>query len=133
MYVCMYVCTPLGSRWRQQHRIPLTPPPPLIQHQWVAFLASGSTAGYVFLYSIYYFLCKTKMSGLLQTSFYFGYTCVFFAFFFCSILNKTQQAWVSNQSKSLPASTAASTYLSFIFIHPFIHSFTHAQQARITL
>lgn len=42
----------------------------------MAFLSAGSTAGYVFLYSVYYFLCKTKMSGLLQTSFYFGYTCV---------------------------------------------------------
>jgi transmembrane 9 superfamily member 3 len=41
--------------------------------QWISFLASGSTALYVFLYSIYYFWFKTKMSGLLQVSFYFGY------------------------------------------------------------
>eukprot|EP00952_Eustigmatos_sp_NYUAD-ZCMA_P012899 51566-Eustigmatos_ZCMA.PRE.1 len=41
--------------------------------QWISFLASGSTAFYVFLYSVYYFWFKTKMSGLLQTSFYFGY------------------------------------------------------------
>lgn len=41
--------------------------------QWIAFLSSGSTAVYVFLYSIYYFLWKTKMSGLLQLAFYFGY------------------------------------------------------------
>jgi len=45
--------------------------------QWVSFLASGSTAGYVFLYSIYYFLVKTKMSGFFQTCFYFGYTAMF--------------------------------------------------------
>ncbi|KAJ3057107.1 hypothetical protein HK097_000571 [Rhizophlyctis rosea] len=41
---------------------------------WVSFLASGSTAGYVFLYSIYYYAVVTKMYGALQTSWYFGYT-----------------------------------------------------------
>jgi len=45
--------------------------------QWVSFLSSGSTAGYVFLYSIYYFMVKTKMSGFFQTCFYFGYTAMF--------------------------------------------------------
>ncbi|KAJ3044211.1 hypothetical protein HDV00_002889 [Rhizophlyctis rosea] len=43
---------------------------------WISFLASGSTAVYVFLYSIYYFLVITKMYGALQTSWYFGYTAV---------------------------------------------------------
>jgi transmembrane 9 superfamily member 3 len=41
--------------------------------QWVAFCSAGSTSGYVFLYSIFYFFYKTQMSGLLQISFYFGY------------------------------------------------------------
>lgn len=41
--------------------------------QWTAFGAGASTAGYVFLYGIYYFLFKTQMNGFLQTSFYFGY------------------------------------------------------------
>ena len=41
--------------------------------QWIAFNASGSTAGYVFLYSIFYFFCKTQMNGLLQITYYFGY------------------------------------------------------------
>ena len=41
--------------------------------QWIAFLSAGSTAGYVFLYSVFYFFYKTQMSGLLQVSFYFGY------------------------------------------------------------
>ena len=41
--------------------------------QWIAFSSAGSTAGYVFLYSIFYFFYKTQMSGLLQISFYFGY------------------------------------------------------------
>lgn len=45
--------------------------------QWVSFLSSASTAGYVFLYSIYYFFVKTKMSGFFQTCFYFGYTLMF--------------------------------------------------------
>jgi len=45
--------------------------------QWVSLLSSASTAGYVFLYSIYYFFVKTKMSGFFQTCFYFGYTAMF--------------------------------------------------------
>ena len=53
----------------------------------MAFLSSGSTAGYVFLYSVYYFLCKTKMSGLLQTCFYFGYTCVYINLYILYLYN----------------------------------------------
>ena len=50
--------------------------------QWISFLSAGSTAGYVFLYSIYYFLYKTQMTGLLQVSYYFGYMLLFcFALF----------------------------------------------------
>lgn len=45
--------------------------------QWVSFLSSASTAGYVYLYAIYYFFVKTKMSGLLQVTFYFGYMAMF--------------------------------------------------------
>lgn len=41
--------------------------------QWIAFFSAGSTAGYVYLYSIFYFFFKTQMTGLLQISFYFGY------------------------------------------------------------
>ncbi len=41
---------------------------------WVSFLTAGSTSGYVFLYSVYYYFTKTAMSGLFQTSFYFGNT-----------------------------------------------------------
>ncbi|XP_055351316.1 transmembrane 9 superfamily member 3-like [Paramacrobiotus metropolitanus] len=41
--------------------------------QWTSFLAGASTALYVFLYSYYYFMFKTKMYGLFQTAFYFGY------------------------------------------------------------
>jgi len=45
--------------------------------QWTSFLSSSSTALYVYLYSIYYFLVKTKMSGFFQTCFYFGYMLMF--------------------------------------------------------
>lgn len=45
--------------------------------QWTSFFSAASTALYVFLYSIYYFYLKTKMSGFFQTSFYFGYTLMF--------------------------------------------------------
>lgn len=41
--------------------------------QWTSFYSGGSTALYIFLYSIYYFVFKTSMHGLVQTSFYFGY------------------------------------------------------------
>jgi len=45
--------------------------------QWTSFLAAGSTSGYVYMYSIYYFFFKTKMYGLFQTAFYFGYMALF--------------------------------------------------------
>jgi transmembrane 9 superfamily member 3 len=41
--------------------------------QWVAFGCAGSSSFYVFLYSIFYFIYKTQMTGFLQVSFYFGY------------------------------------------------------------
>ncbi|KAL4541378.1 hypothetical protein Ndes2437B_g05748 [Nannochloris sp. 'desiccata'] len=47
------------------------------QWHWTAFGAGASTSLYVFLYSIHYFLVKTKMTGFFQTSFYFGYTAMF--------------------------------------------------------
>ncbi|KAJ3225796.1 hypothetical protein HK099_006194 [Clydaea vesicula] len=40
---------------------------------WTSFFASGSTGGYVFLYAIYYFFARTKMTGVFQTTWYFGY------------------------------------------------------------
>jgi len=45
--------------------------------QWTSFLAAASTSGYVYLYSFYYFFFKTKMYGLFQTVFYFGYMALF--------------------------------------------------------
>lgn len=45
--------------------------------QWTSFLAGASTAVYVYMYSFYYFFFKTKMYGLFQTAFYFGYMALF--------------------------------------------------------
>ncbi|KAG0555573.1 hypothetical protein M758_12G182400 [Ceratodon purpureus] len=45
--------------------------------QWTSFWSAASTALYVYLYSIYYYHMKTKMSGFFQISFYFGYTLMF--------------------------------------------------------
>jgi len=43
---------------------------------WRSFFYGGSTAGYVFLYSLYFYTFKSEMSGFLQTTFYFGYSLV---------------------------------------------------------
>jgi len=40
-------------------------------------MAGASTSFYVYLYSAYYFVFKTKMFGLFQTVFYFGYMALF--------------------------------------------------------
>lgn len=45
--------------------------------QWTSFMAAASTSVYVYMYSIYYFFFKTKMYGLFQTAFYFGYMALF--------------------------------------------------------
>uniref|UniRef100_A0A8L8JDQ5 Transmembrane 9 superfamily member n=1 Tax=Heligmosomoides polygyrus TaxID=6339 RepID=A0A8L8JDQ5_HELPZ len=47
--------------------------------RWTSFMAGASTALYVYLYSVYYFFFKTKMYGLFQTVFYFGYMGIFSA------------------------------------------------------
>lgn len=44
---------------------------------WTSFSMAASTAVYVFLYSVHYFLFKTHMTGFFQTAFYFGYTAMF--------------------------------------------------------
>uniref|UniRef100_A0A182LW17 Transmembrane 9 superfamily member n=1 Tax=Anopheles culicifacies TaxID=139723 RepID=A0A182LW17_9DIPT len=45
--------------------------------QWTSFMAAASTSIYVYMYSFYYFFFKTKMYGLFQTAFYFGYMALF--------------------------------------------------------
>lgn len=41
---------------------------------WHSFYSGASVSIYVFLYSIYFYVFRTEMSGLLQTAFYFGYS-----------------------------------------------------------
>uniref|UniRef100_A0A1I8MRV4 Transmembrane 9 superfamily member n=2 Tax=Musca domestica TaxID=7370 RepID=A0A1I8MRV4_MUSDO len=45
--------------------------------QWTSFMSAASTSIYVYAYSFYYFFFKTKMYGLFQTTFYFGYMALF--------------------------------------------------------
>eukprot|EP01025_Chloroclados_australasicus_P011054 TRINITY_DN14795_c0_g3_i1.p1 TRINITY_DN14795_c0_g3~~TRINITY_DN14795_c0_g3_i1.p1 ORF type:complete len:597 (-),score=48.61 TRINITY_DN14795_c0_g3_i1:439-2229(-) len=45
--------------------------------QWTSWGGGCSVSLYVFLYSVYFFTFKTKMTGLFQTIFYFGYTSMF--------------------------------------------------------
>eukprot|EP01059_Diplonema_ambulator_P002702 TRINITY_DN12349_c0_g1_i1.p1 TRINITY_DN12349_c0_g1~~TRINITY_DN12349_c0_g1_i1.p1 ORF type:complete len:589 (+),score=207.79 TRINITY_DN12349_c0_g1_i1:44-1768(+) len=45
--------------------------------QWSSFALGASTAGYVFLYCVYFFLFKTNMAGFFMTMFYFGYMALF--------------------------------------------------------
>lgn len=39
---------------------------------WLAFFSSCSSSFYILLYSIYFFVMKTNMTGLLQTAYYFS-------------------------------------------------------------
>lgn len=50
---------------------------PRCRWHWTSFLAASSTSIYVYMYSFYYFFFKTKMYGLFQTTFYFGYMALF--------------------------------------------------------
>ncbi|KAI8981873.1 hypothetical protein BDF20DRAFT_936952 [Mycotypha africana] len=52
---------------------------------WVSFMTCASTAAYIYLYSIYYYVAKTKMTGMFQTSFYFGYTALLSFGMFCML------------------------------------------------
>ena len=44
---------------------------------WTSISSAASTAFYVYIYAVYYFFAKTKMSGVFQTTFYFGYMLMF--------------------------------------------------------
>merc|ERR1719266_1959028 len=50
--------------------------------KWSSIMSGGSTAFYVFIYSVFYFYTKTSMSGFFQTTFYFGYMLLFSAALF---------------------------------------------------
>ena len=43
---------------------------------WISFFSSGSVGFYLFLYAIYYYFLKSKMSGYFQFVFYFSYMAI---------------------------------------------------------
>jgi len=49
---------------------------------WSSFLNGGSTGLFVYLYTIFYYIYRSKMTGSLQASFYFGYMAVICYYFF---------------------------------------------------
>lgn len=49
---------------------------------WRAFLTSGSSALYLFIYCVHYFFSKMTVSGTISTLLYFGYTFLFVFLFF---------------------------------------------------
>ena len=49
---------------------------------WSAFINAGMTGLFIYAYSFFYYFHRSGMSGLLQSSFYFGYMAIIsFAFF----------------------------------------------------
>jgi len=49
---------------------------------WRSFISGGSTGLFIFLYSLFYYVYRSKMSGMLQASFFFGYMSAVCYFFF---------------------------------------------------
>jgi len=49
---------------------------------WRAYLTSGASAGYMFLYAIFYFITRLNMSGFVSGLIYFGYTFIMSLSFF---------------------------------------------------
>ncbi|EFB28315.1 hypothetical protein PANDA_008639, partial [Ailuropoda melanoleuca] len=49
---------------------------------WRAFLTSGFTAVYLFIYAVYYFFIKLQITGIASSILYFGYTMVLVLIFF---------------------------------------------------
>ncbi|XP_022124982.1 transmembrane 9 superfamily member 2 [Pieris rapae] len=49
---------------------------------WRAFLSSGSTAGYLFIYCCHYFVTKLNIEDAVSTFLYFGYTMIMVFLFF---------------------------------------------------
>ena len=49
---------------------------------WTSFLTAGSTGIYIFIYSIFYYIYRSYMTGILQATIFFGYiSAVSYAFF----------------------------------------------------
>lgn len=49
---------------------------------WSSFLSGGSTGLFIYAYAIFYYLYRSKMTGMLQSSFYFAWMAVVCYFFF---------------------------------------------------
>eukprot|EP01125_Pyxidicula_operculata_P021044 TRINITY_DN7968_c0_g1_i1.p1 TRINITY_DN7968_c0_g1~~TRINITY_DN7968_c0_g1_i1.p1 ORF type:complete len:598 (+),score=94.05 TRINITY_DN7968_c0_g1_i1:266-2059(+) len=49
---------------------------------WSSFFSGGSTGIFILGYSVFYYMYRSKMTGFLQASFYFGYQCFLCYFFF---------------------------------------------------
>jgi len=49
---------------------------------WRSFMSGGSTGIFIYAYSFFYYYYRSKMSGVLQTCFYFGYMLVLCYYFF---------------------------------------------------
>jgi len=52
---------------------------------WHSLLSGGSTGIFIYVYAIFYYLYRSKMSGMLQASFYFSYMAVVCYFFFVTL------------------------------------------------
>lgn len=46
------------------------------QWWWSSFINGGATGLFIFAYSFFYYYHRSNMHGLLQLSFYFGYTAI---------------------------------------------------------
>jgi len=49
---------------------------------WSSFLNGGATGIFIYIYSIFYYISRSKMNGVLQASFYFSYMALICYFFF---------------------------------------------------
>jgi len=49
---------------------------------WTAFINGGSTGIFIYIYSIFYYIYRSRMTGVLQGSFYFAYMLIVCYFFF---------------------------------------------------
>lgn len=49
---------------------------------WSSFLSGGSTGLFIYAYSIFYYIYRSRMSGMLQASFYFSWMAIVCYFFF---------------------------------------------------
>jgi len=49
---------------------------------WTSFINGGSTGIFIYVYSIFYYVYRSKMTGVLQGSFYFAYMWIVCYFFF---------------------------------------------------